>query len=69
MTDWGRKTIGTGAARDDMSWSGIPLADGRFGTGAAGDAIEGAFYGSGHREVGGVFERDRVFGALGAKRR
>ena len=63
------RELGTGDARDDMSWRAIPLADGRFGAGSAGDAIAGAFYGPGHREVGGVFERGRVFGAFGAKRR
>ena len=63
------RELGTGDARDDMSWSAIPLADGRFATGSAGDSIEGAFYGPGHREAGGVFERGRVFGAFGARRR
>lgn len=63
------RDLGAGDARGDMTWSGIPLTGGRFGTGAAGNAIEGAFYGPKHREVGGVFERDRVFGAFGARRR
>ena len=63
------RDLGTGDARDDMTWSGIPLADGRFGSGSAGDSIEGAFYGPDHQEAGGVFERGRVFGAFGAKRR
>lgn len=63
------RDLGTGDARDDMTWSGIPLAGGRFGTGSAGDAIAGAFHGPDHRELGGVFERDRVFGAFGARRR
>lgn len=60
--------LGTGDARPDMTWTGLALADGRFATGSAGDAIEGAFYGPDHQEVGGVFERGRVFGAFGAKR-
>ena len=62
------RELGTGDMRDDMTWSGIPLAGGRFGTGSAGNEIEGAFYGPDHQEVGGVFERDRVFGAFGAER-
>ena len=58
----------TGGSRGDMTWSGIPLTDGSFGTGPDGDSIEGRFYGPNHEEVGGIFERDRVLGAFGAKR-
>lgn len=60
--------VGTGAPRDDMTWSGIPLTNGGFATGSDADSIQGSFYGPDHGEVGGVFERDRIFGAFGAKR-
>ena len=60
--------LGTGAPRDDMTWSGIPLTDGGFGTGSDGNSIQGSFYGPDHGEAGGVFERDLVFGAFGARR-
>ncbi len=62
------KDLGTDQARDDMTWSGIPLTDGGFATGTAGNSIQGQFYGPGHEEVGGVFERNQVIGAFGAKR-
>ena len=68
VTFTGIRDLGSGDARADMAWSAIPLADGRFAAGTAGNAIRGAFYGPGHREAGGVFERGRVFGAFGAKR-
>ena len=62
------RDLATGAPRDDMTWSAIPLTDGRFGTGSDGNSIQGSFYGPDHGEVGGVFERDRIFGAFGARR-
>ena len=57
-----------GQARPDMEWSAIPMAGGAFEAGTAGDSIEGRFYGPGHEEAGGVFERARIVGAFGAKR-
>lgn len=60
--------IDTGGSRDDMTWSRIPLTSGSFGTGSDGNSIQGTFYGPNHEEVGGVFERDQVIGAFGAKR-
>ena len=59
--------IGTGR-RPDMSWQGIPVEQGAFSTGAAGDRISGRFYGDIHQEAGGVFTRDGITGAFGAKR-
>ena len=54
--------------RGDMTWSKIPLKDGGFKTGSNINSIEGKFYGPEHEEVGGIFERDRIVGAFGAKR-
>ena len=56
-----------GRARADLLWNGIPLANGAFRSDAA-SSIEGRFYGNDHREVGGIFERDRLLGAFGASR-
>ena len=60
--------LDTGEARANMTWSEIPLSDGSFRDGEDGDSIEGRFYGPGHEEVGGIFERGRVVGAFGASR-
>ena len=60
--------LDTGEARASMTWSEIRLSDGSFRDGEDGDSIEGRFYGPGHEEVGGIFERDRVVGAFGASR-
>ena len=56
-----------GRARADLRWNDIPLANGAFRSDTAG-SIEGRFYGDDHREVGGIFERDRLLGAFGASR-
>lgn len=60
--------LATGTAHTDMSWSGIPLINGGFMRGSGGDSIDGRFYGPSHEEVGGVFERNEILGAFGAKR-
>lgn len=60
--------IETGAVRSDMSWSGIVIQDGAFATGESGNRFLGRFYGDTHQEVGGVFTRDGITGAFGAKR-
>ena len=52
----------------DITWSDIPLRDGNFATGQGADSIEGQFYGDAHQEAGGVFERNGLLGAFGAKR-
>ena len=52
----------------DMRWAGIPLNNSSFRRGEGADRIEGTFYGPGTREVGGIFERDQIIGAFGAKR-
>lgn len=61
--------IDTNASRDDLRWSGLNVSEvGTFRSGSGDDTIEGAFYGSGHAEVGGVFERASISGAFGATR-
>ena len=60
--------LDTRVSRTDMTWSAIPLSGGSFRDGDDKDSIEGRFYGPGHEEVGGIFERDRVVGAFGASR-
>lgn len=49
---------------DDMAVG----SDGRFEAGLTGDRIQGRFYGPGHVEAAGVFERSNILGAFGAKR-
>jgi hypothetical protein len=51
-----------------MNWQDIPLASGSFQSGSGRNQISGQFYGPNHEEVGGVFERNQVIGAFGAKR-
>lgn len=60
--------LDTRRSRTDMTWDGIALNNGSFETGSDGNSIEGRFYGPNHEEVGGIFERDEVIGAFGAKR-
>ena len=50
--------------RPDITWSDLPLNDGKFGS----DSIQGVFYGPNHEEVGGVFSRDGALGAFGGTR-
>lgn len=55
--------------RPDMTWEGLTVEDGLFAYDAdTGDTLTGTFYGAGHGEVGGVFERDRIVGAFGGLR-
>ena len=61
--------IETNASRADLHWNGLSVSEaGTFRSGSGDDAIEGTFYGPGHAEVGGVFERDLISGAFGAAR-
>lgn len=54
----------TGLRYDDMLWEGVPLNNGTFGV----DDLQGQFYGPDHEEVGGLFYRNEITGAFGAKR-
>ncbi len=60
--------LNTRRQRNDMNWIDIPAADGTFGEGFGANQIYGQFYGPSHEEVGGVFERDNIVGAFGAKK-
>ncbi len=54
---------------DDMRWSGLALQEGGFGRrDAENDWIAGQFFGDGHEEVAGVFERAGVNGAFGGRK-
>lgn len=61
------RDIDASASRSDMTWSGIPLTAGSFDTGSDGNSIGGKFYGPNHEEVGGIFERNQIIGAFGAR--
>ncbi len=50
----------------DMSWDGLAVDNGAFGSGAAG--IAGSFYGAGHEGAAGTFARDGLAGVFGALR-
>ena len=51
-----------------MTWTGIPLRNGRFSERrGSSDYIKGELYGPAVEEAGGVFERNRLVGAFGAK--
>ena len=59
------KDLGTRSGLPSMEWSGLAIGtDGRFGA----SDIKATFYGPNHEEVGGVFERNNIVGAFGAKR-
>ena len=58
------KDLNSGASMVDMTWTDISVVGGSFD----GGTIEGSFYGPQHEEVAGVFERNYVLGAFGARR-
>ena len=63
--------LATGAALDrTMEWSDIAAQDGLFSHGGQfdGEYVQGAFYGSYHEEVGGVFKSGSIAGSFGAPR-
>ncbi len=69
VTFTGIVNIETGDARNDMAWHGLALEDGGFDRrNAPGDSVSGRFYGPAEEEVGGVFEKDGIAGAFGARR-
>ena len=53
---------------NDMTWSDLTLTTGSFLDSTEENSISGRFYGPGHDEVGGVFERDGILGAFGGDR-
>ena len=56
-----------GESYPDITWDNIPTQNGVF-EGSQGGYVTGAFYGPGHEEVGGIFERNQLIGAFGASR-
>ena len=58
------KNLNTLGSLADMTWSDLAVVNGSF----YGSSIEGSFYGPQHEEVVGVFERNQVIGAFGARR-
>ena len=58
------KDLNSGTSIADMSWTDLSVVGGSFGSGT----IAGSFYGPGHEEVAGVFERNDILGAFGARR-
>lgn len=58
------KDLNSGGSMADMTWTDLPVIDGSFD----GGNIEGSFFGPQHEEVAGVFERNYVIGAFGARR-
>ena len=60
----GIASVESGDSYDDMTWEGIAMRDGAFEA----STLSGRFFGPGHEEVGGVFDRDGIVGAFGAGR-
>ena len=62
----------TGVAIEDMVWTDLRLENGTFSSDCnfnfCDPNIGGRFYGPNHEEVGGVFKRDGIAGAFGARR-
>lgn len=56
-----------GAARADMRWDDVPIVQGGFRADRGSGRVEGRFWGSDHEESGGVFRRNGITGAFGAK--
>ena len=55
-----------GEGRPDLSWDGLAMAAGAFGT--EDGSIEGSFYGAEHEGAAGTFSRDGLAGVFGALR-
>ena len=61
----GIANVVSGESRDDLTWEGVAVRDGAFRT----PTLSGSFFGPGHEEVGGVFDRNSIVGAFGAARK
>ncbi len=63
------RDIDAGRQHRNIAWQNIPVTSGSFASDISfGTSIDGRFYGPNHEEVGGVFERNQIAGAFGAKR-
>ena len=60
-------SLASGALHDDLSWEDVAVVDGAFAHEGAGDYLEGAFFGSDHQGIAGVFEADSMTGVFTAK--
>ena len=58
-----------GTRHRDMSWEGLSVENGLFGSTDSDEYIAGMFTGPRHQEVGGEFGRGGIEGGFGAKRR
>ena len=61
--------LSNGAMIDDIEWMDVPLFGSGFVQGNGADRISGRFWGTDHGEVSGIFERNSVLGAFGARKR
>ena len=74
MPGWAASEHAEVVAGSDISepgWKDMPLAQGRFTSGTAGqdDYLEGNLHGPKHEEAYGVFDTGAYVGAFGAMRR
>ncbi len=60
--------LNTGASRAAIGWAEVPVRDGVFSAVAAGEGVQGRFYGQRHVGAGGIFRADGLAGAFGAQR-
>ena len=60
------RNLSTGATLPEMHWTNVSIASGNFT--ASDGSMQGNFYGTGHTEVGGTFNRNNIIGAFGATR-
>ena len=51
----------------NIAWQNVPVTSGSFSNGIDGNSIDGRIYGPNHEEIGGIFERNQILGAFGAK--
>ena len=60
--------VNDGTGSPSMLFPNVPIAaNGTFSSTSNGD-IDGAFYGTGHTEVGGTFNQQGIIGAFGGTR-
>ena len=62
------RDLSASTTRADITLSDLTVSGGIFGKDEEGEFIRGSFYGDAHAEAGGVFEKDGVLGAFGAKK-
>ena len=60
------RNLNTGASIDVIVWESLPIENG--GLSATDGSLQGTFYGTGHTEVGGTFNRNGIIGAFGGVR-